>query len=61
MHKFWLIVIAVIAAGSGLVFFLIETRGLRTQYDAAVAVWHLKEGAFTYGKFVLKSIEYNVR
>ena len=25
------------------------------------AVWHLKEGAFTYGKFVLKNIEYNVR
>lgn len=25
------------------------------------AVWHLKEGSFAYGKFVLKSIEYNVR
>jgi hypothetical protein len=23
------------------------------------AVWHLSEGAYTYGKFVLKSIEYN--
>lgn len=25
------------------------------------AIWHLKEGKFTYGKLVLKSIEYNVR
>lgn len=25
------------------------------------AVWHLKEGAFAYGKFVLKNIDYNVR
>ncbi len=24
------------------------------------AVWHLKSGAYTYGKFVLKGIEYNV-
>ncbi|AFM12767.1 DUF6544 family protein [Turneriella parva] len=24
------------------------------------AIWHLNEGAFTYGRFLLKSIEYNV-
>lgn len=37
MRKLWLIVMAVIAAGAVVAFFLIETRGLRTQYDAAVA------------------------
>lgn len=25
------------------------------------AVWHLKDGAYTYGKFLLKKIEYNIR
>lgn len=37
MRKLWFIIIGVIAAIAGILFFLIETRGLKTQYDAAVA------------------------
>lgn len=25
------------------------------------AIWHLKDGSYTYGKFLLKKIDYNVR
>lgn len=36
MRKWWLVVVAVILAATGILFFLIETRGLKTRYDAAV-------------------------